>query len=157
MPGFSHLKNELKTNLGLCILWKGICCKSAWSWWGEKGRLTLNRASFSLSSSPSFSASSTLLPLSSFSFIYFVFFFLMGHWKHTHTHTQVEKCLINFYKMNTCVITTEVEKQNSISSRNFPSALSNSKFFHHPRRKCNPQFDHFYLFKGQTQISLLIP
>ena len=85
------------------------------------------------------------------------FFFLMGHWKHTHTHTQVEKCLINFYKMNTCVITTEVEKQNSITSRNFPSALSNSKFFHHPRRKCNPQFDHFYLFKGQTQISLLIP
>ena len=53
-----------------------------------------------------------------FLFLHLLCFFLMGHWKHTHTHThtQAEKCLINFYKMNTCVITTQVEKQNTKSA-----------------------------------------
>lgn len=54
----------------------------------EKGGLTLNRISFSLSSLPSFSASSTLLPLSSFPFIYFVF--SNGTLEKTHTHTGRE-------------------------------------------------------------------
>lgn len=67
---------------------------------GEKGGLTLDRVSFSLSSSPFFSASSTLLPLSSFSFTYFVFSKGTLENTHTHTHTLAEKCLINIYKVN---------------------------------------------------------
>ena len=66
-----------------------------------------------------------LLPLSLLPPLFFLFlpfpsstlFFSNGTLEtHTHTHTQAEKCLINFYKMNTCVITTQVEKQNTKSA-----------------------------------------
>lgn len=144
MPGFSHLKNELKTNLGLGILWNGICCKSAWSWRGEGSTHTGQSFFF-------YFFFSLLLCFLFFLFLHLLCFFLMGHCKtHTHTHQQRNAWSI-FIKWILC------NYHPGWETKWLPKCSLSSKFFRHPRRKCNPQFDHFYLFKGQMQISLPIP
>lgn len=107
--GFLTWNNELKTNLGLHISWNGTCCKVLGHGGGE-GRTHIEQNFFSLSSLPSFSASSLLLPLSSFPLHLLCF----SNGTLEKTHLPEQKCIINYYKMNTCVITTRL--RNKIAS-----------------------------------------